>query len=81
MKIRCKVCNARFQPAKEKMYIVREDSETGLSGAISKKEEKLYEAFDCPVCGCQKLVGVRLRQIGETLVVGEVDFAKDVVNC
>lgn len=52
--ITCRVCNAKFPPQKENRYIAEQTTLSFMSGASTMP----HEAFDCPVCGCQNLVGV-----------------------
>ena len=52
-KIECKVCGAEFQADCRAHYLAKE--EKGLGGALCGN--KTHDAFDCPVCGCQNLVG------------------------
>ena len=52
-KIRCNVCDYKFYLNKE---MVREVSESnGLFDNLSGKQTKIYNATDCPKCGCQIL--------------------------
>ena len=56
---KCKVCGRRFRLlAKNRYEIVR--IPTPLKGLYFKENElKVYfNAFDCPHCGCQNVVGV-----------------------
>lgn len=60
--MKCKICGTEF-PALEKMhYIARDNSRTGAVVVISKDEEKIYDAYDCPMCGCQVIVQERKRK-------------------
>lgn len=62
MKIKCKVCGCEFNPIVEKHYISRDEGNTGVFNAlVSKPEEKLYDTFDCPECGCQVVAQERKR--------------------
>lgn len=50
----CKICGHGFEPTKEGHYIARDPGVTGaFSGLGSHDEDHLYDAFDCPNCGCQ----------------------------
>ena len=56
----CKICNKEFELLKENRYMVtngnlKEISKNGLSC--------VFEAFDCPYCGCQNIVGNRYINI------------------
>ena len=55
-KLKCEVCGKRFEPASDKKYNVLKQP-VGLQAIVERPV--IYEAFDCPKCGCQKLVGVR----------------------
>lgn len=55
----CNVCGAKIEPIKSAHYIARNEGTAGLAAAISKQEETLYDAFDCPVCGCQRIAQER----------------------
>ena len=55
-KIECKVCGAEFHADSQAHYLAKE--EKGLGGALCGN--KTHDAFDCPVCGCQNLVGEHL---------------------
>lgn len=59
-KIACKVCKSRFPLANDARYTVKE--KTSMIPRITK----LIECFDCPVCGCQNTVNIRLpRDLSE----------------
>lgn len=62
MRIKCKVCGCEFNPTIEKHYISRDCGKTGVVAAFqSNLEEKLYDTFDCPECGCQVVAQERKR--------------------
>ena len=56
----CKVCGKRLNLKAENRYEIREVPK-GLrvlvEGAV------VYEAFDCPKCGCQNIVNIRKEVI------------------
>lgn len=59
-KLKCNVCGEEFNPTLERHYIVRDCETYGL--ILGPKEEPiLYDAFDCPKCGCQIIIGERKR--------------------
>lgn len=63
--MKCKVCGKRFKLQIENKYIATE-SVSPLSALASPA--KSYECFDCPSCGCQNFVNIRmnrLKQINE----------------
>lgn len=51
-KTTCKVCGYVFELTKKRHYIAREKTELFLLPS-NKMEPTLYDAFDCPNCGCQ----------------------------
>ena len=60
--LNCTVCGTEFPAVKERHYIARDNGKTGLSTAFgSTDEEKIYDAFDCPNCGCQIIASERKR--------------------
>lgn len=62
MNIKCKVCGCEFPPVAERHYIARDNGNVGLVAAFqSNAEENIYDAFDCPMCGCQVVVNERKR--------------------
>lgn len=48
--LKCNVCSHEFSASAEKHYVAR-NNHTLFGG-----EEILYDAFDCPVCGCQIII-------------------------
>lgn len=61
MNIKCNVCGCEFPPVAERHYIARDDGKTGVVAVFQSNEEKLYDAFDCPMCGCQVIAKERKR--------------------
>ena len=62
MNIKCNVCGCEFPPVAERHYITRDGGKIGIVAAFqSNNEEKLYDAFDCPMCGCQVIAKERKR--------------------
>ena len=60
--LKCKICGTKFPAVKERHYISRGEGKTGLAAVLgSTDEENLYDAFDCPTCGCQIIVQGRRR--------------------
>lgn len=52
---KCKVCNRRFKLLAKNRYEVM-NVPAGLNCLVQKTI--YYNAFDCPYCGCQNIVGV-----------------------
>ena len=60
--MKCKVCGCDFPPVHEKHYVARDNEKVGLTAAFqSNGESTLYDAFDCPMCGCQVIAQERKR--------------------
>ena len=59
-KITCKVYGHVFELIEERHYIAREKTELFLLPS-NKMEPTLYDAFDCPNCGCQYIANERKR--------------------
>lgn len=57
---KCAVCGKRFKLKKENKYetIKYSDEIFGFKRPI------LYEAFDCPKCGCQNIVNKIIVRVG-----------------
>ena len=67
-KLKCKVCECEFIPEKKEHYVSRDEVKIGFSSLAGGMEEKIYDTFDCPQCGCQNVVGGRKRE----LYMGEI---------
>lgn len=49
--LECKICGTKFNAVIERHYLARDNGKTGLA----------YDAFDCPMCGCQVIAKERKR--------------------
>lgn len=61
MMIECKMCGHKFDIVRSEHYIARGEGKCGLSALAGGDECKIYDAFDCPICGCQIIVQERKR--------------------
>lgn len=61
---KCKVCGKPLRLRKDDLYVVEKKDNT-LLGAFTTQTQ-YFEAFDCPKCGCQNIVGVREVRVVET---------------
>ena len=59
--LKCKICGTEFPAIEERHYIARDNSRTGAVAVISKDEEKIYDSYDCPMCGSQVIAQERKR--------------------
>ena len=70
MKIKCSVCGKRFLPKKEDVYQTVES--LSLTQALTSTP-KTYDVIDCPKCGCQELLGIRMPKAAERIIEDEVE--------
>lgn len=59
--MKCKICKKRFKLMKENRYLAAE--KVAAFGTLTKLP-KVFEAFDCPHCGCQNIVNTREEAVG-----------------
>lgn len=57
----CAICGREFALRAEEAYIARDDITRGIVTTVSNSEPKLYDAIDCPHCGCQTILQERKR--------------------
>ena len=57
----CDKCGRDFALIVEDHYVARGNTKSGLAALSGGEEPNCYDAIDCPHCGCQKLLQVRLR--------------------
>lgn len=63
---KCIVCEHEFPAIAEYRYTARESMTIGVVGTIAAQEEPgLFDAYDCPFCGCQNLANYRFRTLEE----------------
>lgn len=61
--IKCKICGCEFVPVIDKHYIAKDNGEFGMSAVFKRTEDNIYDAFDCPSCGCQIIAQGRKRKL------------------
>lgn len=77
--LECKICGCKFNAVEERHYISRDNGKSGLAVAFgSEPEEKLYDTFDCPSCGCR--IAVRNERESISLAVKSVRRTKSNVR-
>lgn len=59
--LKCKICGTEFPAVEERHYTARDNIRTGAFTSISNEEEKIYDAYDCPMCGSQIIAQERKR--------------------
>ena len=73
-KIKCNVCDCEFVPQVKGHYIARTDGKTGVVAVFQSNDETgLFDAFDCPQCGCQVITQERKR----AFIISHVDDAEE----
>ena len=74
----CTVCGRDFPILAENTYIARDDATMGLS-RLAGTEHCIYDAIDCPHCGCQNILQRRRRltTIAEDLGLGKICGEED----
>lgn len=82
----CKICGRDFPLISEERYTVRDNEKTGIAVAFDGSESILYDAFDCPHCGCQNIVQERKRMYNaatdSSLKIEEkTDLNREQVEC
>lgn len=76
--LKCKVCESGLVPSIDGHYIARDNGESGIAMVIKTIEGKLYDAFDCPVCGCQIIAQERKRIYAQPNAVVVDDDDEDI---
>ena len=59
-KLKCGICGSSFEIKKENVY---EAYDTVALLKALNETGKTYDAIDCPECGCQKILQVRLPKV------------------
>lgn len=73
-KLKCKICECESIPEKKEHYIARTDGKTGVVAVFQSNDETdLFDAFDCPQCGCQVIAQERKR----AYIISNVDDVED----
>lgn len=74
---KCKVCGVEFALIAINHYVARDPGKTGLAAALGVTPEgALYDAFDCPHCGCQNIMQERKRTL-----IRNCDMVEDAEEC
>ena len=61
--MKCKVCRKWFVPTVDRVYQARE--EIGGALAALSSVPRTYDVIDCPRCGCQHPLKVRMPKVKE----------------
>ena len=58
----CKICGRDFPLIAEEHYVARNPVKSGVVPALAGEQEpQLFDAIDCPHCGCQFVMQERKR--------------------
>ena len=57
----CAICGRDFPLLIEEQYVATEPNLKGFAAIAGGTEPTLWDAFDCPHCGCQNRVNPRMR--------------------
>lgn len=60
-KIKCTVCGTKFKVLKEQTYRIEVNVFDKIMEVIEPR--KVYDAIDCPVCGCQRRLTLREKDV------------------
>lgn len=80
----CKICGRDFALIAEEHYIARDPKKGGLAVSITGEAIYMYDAFNCPHCGCQYIAQPRKEsaELDDIVVVGEYeDEAEEHDGC
>lgn len=58
-KYQCKTCKGVFMLKAENRYTAEKFERSGLAILANGANTTYFDAFDCPFCGCQNIVGIR----------------------
>lgn len=61
--MKCKICNKEFELLKENRYMVTNKNLKEITFGLSS----VFDAFDCPYCGCQNIVSDRYVNVDRIL--------------
>ena len=74
----CAICGRDFPLIAEETYIARDKGRTGIVNAVENKEVTIYDAIDCPHCGCQTILQERKRYASPADIGIEDDLEDDL---
>ena len=59
----CQVCGSRIIFDAASHYVARDDARVGIAALSGGNEPQIYDAIECPKCGCQIILGRRKRNL------------------
>lgn len=57
--VTCNICGRTIPLIYEEHYIASDNSVSGITTIISHEAPQIYDAIDCPHCGCQAILQKR----------------------
>lgn len=69
----CEICLKDFNLDAKERYTIRKNDKSGISALASHEEPELFDAIDCPHCGCQKVLQPRLRPDTSGIIFREME--------
>ncbi|NBI10244.1 hypothetical protein D1641_09510 [Colidextribacter sp. OB.20] len=76
--LKCKICGLEFQAKSESHYISRDGGRLGLFCSLqSNQEERIYDTFDCPACGCQCVAQERKRNFSPISIIEDEEATEE----
>ena len=60
--LKCNVCGSQFVPKRDQIYQAQE--RLGITQSLSQAS-KIFDVIDCPTCGCQVILSVRMPRVKE----------------
>lgn len=64
-KTECRVCGYRFTPERENIYTAEEPR--SMADMLTKAPTR-FSAVDCPICGCQIALAIRVPRVDIAVV-------------
>lgn len=78
----CKVCGRDFALMAEEHYVARNIEKQGVVPAlVGQEESQMYDAFDCPHCGCQNITQERKPVFNDLEEEEEEEEFEDCMKC
>ncbi len=76
--LKCEICGTEFPAIRERHYISRDMTKTGVAAVFQSSDEPmLYDTYDCPNCGSQKVVQSRKYEYVEPCLDDGEDEEED----
>lgn len=79
----CKVCGRDFALIAEEHYIAKDPQKGGFAASITGEAVYMYDAFNCPHCGCQYIAQPRKAsaELDDIVAIREAEEHDGCVDC